>query len=118
MVGPAITGGFLSTSKGPNDPCAGCGAEIFPATSFTVTGGRVTAFVSVPTGTLVCSENAEGPTKPDPPGLSLAVHGTMTSLACHATAGAVQLTVGAVRSTLKLKVGVAVLTWFPLLVTR
>ena len=112
-----MTGGFLSTSNGPKDPCEGWGAEVFPATSFTVTCGMVAAFVSVFGGTFVCTENDDGPTSPEPPGLSLAVHGTTTSVACQAGAGGVQATVGGVRSTIIVKVGVAVLTLFPLFVT-
>ena len=117
MLGPLMTGAFLSTWKGPNDPCAGCGAEVFPATSFTVTGGMVALFVSVPLGTLVVTEKEDGPTRPDPPELSLAVHGTETSVICQAGAGATQLTAGAVISILTTKARVEVLTLFPLFVT-
>src|SRR5579863_1256971 len=53
IVGPAITGGFLSTSNGPNDPWGGWGADVFPATSLTVTAGMVALFVSVSAGTFV-----------------------------------------------------------------
>lgn len=116
-VGPIITGAFLSTSNGPNDPCGGWGAEVFPAISFTVTAGIVASFVSVLAGTFVCTVNDEGPTNPEPPALSLAMHGTITSVFCHATAGGVQVRVGGVRSTLIVKVGVDVLTIPPLLVT-
>ena len=88
-----------------------------PATSCTVTAGIVALFVSVPGGTFVCTEKEDGPTNPDPPELSLAMHGTMTSVACHAAAGGVQVTVGFVRSTFIVNVGVDVLTVFPLFVT-
>ena len=112
-MGALIDGASLSTSNGPNGPC---GEEVFPATSLTVTAGIVALLVSVFGGTFVCTENDEGPTSPDPLGLSLAVHGTTTSVACHATAGGVQVTVGGVRSTLIVKLGVALLTLLPLLV--
>ena len=98
MVGAVMAGAFLSTSNGPKDPCDGCGAELFPATSFTVTAGMVVLLVSVPAGTVVETENDDGPTRPEPPGLSLAVHGTATSVDCHVTVGGVQARVGAVRS--------------------
>jgi hypothetical protein len=117
MVGAVMAGAFLSTSNGPKDPCDGCGAELFPATSFTVTAGMVVLLVSVPAGTVVETENDDGPTRPEPPGLSLAVHGTATSVDCHVTVGGVQARVGAVRSKLIENVGVDVLTLFPLLVT-
>ena len=45
--------------------------------------------VSVPAGTVVETENDDGPTRPEPPGLSLAVHGTATSVDCHVTVGGV-----------------------------
>jgi hypothetical protein len=56
-----------------------------------------------------------GPDTPEP--LSLAVQGTMTSLACQTAAGGVQVRIGGVRSTLKVKTGVELLTFGPLLVT-
>jgi hypothetical protein len=55
--------------------------------------------VSVPVGTAVDTLNEAGPARPDPPALSLAVQGTVTSVACHAGAGGVQVTVGAIVST-------------------
>jgi hypothetical protein len=76
----------------------------------------VTILVSVLGGTFVCTENDEGPTSPEPFALSLALHGTITSVACHAIAGEVQLTFGGVRSTLIVKLGVEVLTVPELLV--
>jgi len=107
----------LSTSNGPNDPCAGCGADVLPAMSLTVTAGMVTLFVSVFAGTFVCTEKDEGPTRPEPEPLSLAVQGTTASVACHVTAGGVHETVGAVKSVLMVKLGVEELTLFPLFVT-
>src|SRR5579872_423808 len=112
-----MTGAFLSTSNGPKDPWDGWGADVFPATSLTVTAGMVALFVSVFGGTFVCTENDDGPTSPEPPGLSLAVQGTRTSVICHAGAGGVHVTVGGVRSTIIVRVGVAVVTLFPLFVT-
>ena len=82
-----------------------------------MTGGIVTLLVSVPAGTFVCRLNDDDPTRPEPPLLSLAVHGTITSVDCHAGAGAVHFTVGRVKSTLMVNVGVALLTFKPLLVT-
>src|SRR5580692_3462893 len=93
IVGPLMTGGFLSTSNGPNGPC---GVEAFPAMSCTVTAAMVALLVSVPAGTAVDTLNEAGPARPEPPALSLAVQGTVTSVACHAGAGAVQLTVRAI----------------------
>ena len=116
-VGPTIAGAFLSTSNGPNDPWGGWGADVFPAMSFTVTAGMVASFVSVLAGTFVCTVKDEGPTSPEPPELSLAMHGTITSVLCHATDGGVQVNVGGVRSTLIVNVGVDVLTILPLLAT-
>jgi hypothetical protein len=84
--------------------------------SFTVTAGMVTLLVSVFGGTLVCTVNDDEPESPEPLALSLAVHGTIASVACHATAGGVQLTVGGVRSVLIVRLGVAELTLLPLFV--
>ena len=61
--------------------------------------GDDAALVSVPAGTALDTLNEAGPTRPEPPALSLAVQGTVTSVACHAGAGAVQLTVGGIVST-------------------
>jgi hypothetical protein len=112
-----MTGAFLSTSKGPNAPVGGCGNEVFPATSFTVTAGMVTLLVSVPTGTFVDTEKDDGPARPEPLALSLALHVTTASVACHTIAGCVQVTAGGVKSILIVKVGVELSTLLPLLVT-
>src|SRR5271166_6785823 len=102
-----MTGGFLSTSNGPNGPCR---AELLPAISWTVTAAIVAPLVSVPTGTLVVTLNETGPTRPEPLALSLAVQGTTTSVACHAGAGGVQLAVGGMVSTWTVNVGLALFT--------
>src|SRR5579862_6720085 len=113
-----MTGAFLSTQNGPKDPVAGWGADVLPAISCTVTGGMLAVFVSVFGGTFVgIVLNEEDPTSPEPPALSLAVHGTTTSVDSHTGAGGVQMRVGGVRSTLNVKVGDAELKTFPLYVT-
>src|SRR5882724_4710560 len=72
-------------------------------------------FVSVPLGTAVETLNAGGVARPEPPALSLAAQGTVTSEACHAATGGVQLKVGAVLSTLIVNVGLALFTVLALL---
>jgi hypothetical protein len=65
--------------------------------------------VSVPFGTAVETVKL-GVAGPEPFALSLSVHGTVTSVPCHAAAGDVHTKVGGVRSTLIAKVGSEVLT--------
>jgi hypothetical protein len=66
-------------------------------------------FVSVPFATAVETLKL-GVAGPEPFALSLSVHGTVTSVPCHAKAGGVHTNIGGVRSTLIVKVGRDVLT--------
>ena len=102
-----ITGAFLSTQNGPNGPAT----TVLPAMSETFTAKVCAMLVSVPAGTEVLDANGVGVARPDPFALSLAVQGTLTSVACHAAAGGVQLNVGLVLSTLMVSIGRAVLAW-------
>ena len=85
---------------------------MLPATSDTEPGVVWAVLVSVPFGTLVVTLNNAGVASPDPFRLSLAVQGADTSVACQAATGGEQLNVGAVRSTLIVSVGLALLTVF------
>src|SRR5262249_145297 len=98
-VGPVIPGNFLSTMNGPKVPVL----TVFPAMSETFTGIVCAALVSVPTCTAVVTLKLAGVARPDP--ASLAMHGTLTSAACHAATGGVHWTIGEVLSTLMVREG-------------